>query len=93
MDGNYIFPQDYFPPQPEYWSKYGPGPGVTVMGWPSQGGFYWLRVCSRVEIEFLELDPFNNTLRPPISDLEWRNKKNAHCNRSKSSLLLLEIDF
>lgn len=78
-----ITPQVCFPRQPQFWAYYSSGPGMTVQGWPSQGGIYTLHVSSRVEIEFLELDPFNNTRRPTNSDPEWQQKENAHCDRSE----------
>ncbi|KAE8553809.1 hypothetical protein EYB25_002347 [Talaromyces marneffei] len=80
VDGRHITPQGYFPREPQFWLYYGLGPGATVQGWPSQGGIYTLEVSSRVEIDFLELDPFNNTLRPTNSDPEWREKENKHCD-------------
>lgn len=88
-----ITPQDHFLCKPQFWAYYGSGPGVTVTGWPSQGGIYKLEVCSRVELEFLGLDLYNNTLRPSESDPEWQNKENAHCDRSKSLRRLLEVHF
>ncbi|KAJ5364664.1 uncharacterized protein N7496_010377 [Penicillium cataractarum] len=57
---------------------YGTRPGAIVQGWPSQGGIYTLQVSSRVEIDFLELDPFNSTLYPTNSDPEWQPKDNKH---------------
>lgn len=70
VDYGRITPQNYFTREPQFWAYYGSGPGVAVTGWPSQGGIYKLEVCSRVELEFLELDLFSNTLPPSISDPE-----------------------
>ncbi|KAJ5605717.1 hypothetical protein N7510_008498 [Penicillium lagena] len=83
MDYDHITPQNHFTDEPQFWARYGSGPGVAVTGWPSQGGIYTLQVCSRVELEFLELDLFNNTLRPSASNPEWQNKENAHCDRMR----------
>jgi hypothetical protein len=58
VDDRHITPQDCFSREPQFWLSYGSGPGSTVRGWPSQGGFFTLKVFSRVEIDFLELDPF-----------------------------------
>jgi hypothetical protein len=79
----HITPQDYFPRVLQYWSYYAAGPGVAVQGWPSHGGIYTLEVSSRVEIDFLELDPFNKTPRPTKSDPEWRQKEDKHCDLSE----------
>lgn len=84
ISSQYIVPQDCFAREPQFWLYYGPGPGAMVSGWPSQGGMYTLEVSSRVEIDFLELDPFNSTLRPTDSDPEWRQKENKHCDLSES---------
>lgn len=83
VDDQYITPQDHFSQEPQFWLYYGAGPGAIVKGWPSQGGIYRLEVSSRVEIEFLELDPFNSTLRPTKSDPEWQQKENKHCDLSE----------
>lgn len=93
MDHDRITSQTHFTRESQFWVYYGSGPSVAVTGWPSQGGIYKLEVCSRVELEFLELDLFNNTLRPSISDPEWQNKENAHCDRSKSLLRLPKVHF
>lgn len=93
VNNGHITPQNHFTRDPQYWVYYGSEPGVLVTGWPSQGGIYTLEVCSRVELEFLELDLFNNLLRPSISDPEWQNEENAHCDRSKSILRLVGINF
>jgi len=83
LSSEHTTPHDCFTRQPQFWAYYSSGPGMTVRGWPSQGGIYTLDVSSRVEIEFLELDPFNNTRRPANSDPEWQQKENAHCDRSE----------
>lgn len=80
VNSRHITPQDYFPREPPFRLYYGTGPGAIVKGWPSQGGIYRLKVSSRVEIDFLELDPFNNILRPNNSDPDWRQKENRHCD-------------
>lgn len=67
-------PQNHSNDELQLWAYYDLGPGVAVTGWPSQGGMYTLKVCSRVDLEFLELDLFNNASRPPVSDPEWQNK-------------------
>ncbi|KAJ5536890.1 hypothetical protein N7513_010076 [Penicillium frequentans] len=83
LDSETITHQDYFAPDHEYWLYYPAKAGLIVTGWPSQGGVYKLDVCSRPELEFLELDLFNDTLRPSTSDPEWQNKENAHCDRMR----------
>ncbi|KAJ6112187.1 hypothetical protein N7523_008248 [Penicillium sp. IBT 18751x] len=83
VSSDHTTPQNCFPRQPQFWAYYASGPGTTIKGWPSQGGIYTLDVSSRVEIEFLELDPFNNTRRPTNSDPEWQQKENAHCDRMR----------
>ncbi|KAF9251868.1 hypothetical protein DTO013E5_1109 [Penicillium roqueforti] len=83
VSSEWTTPQDRFLGEPQFWIYYSSGPGVTVKGWPSQGGIYTLDVSSRVEIEFLELDPFNNTRRPTNSDPNWQQKENAHCDRMR----------
>ncbi|KAJ5904309.1 hypothetical protein N7504_006692 [Penicillium tannophilum] len=83
VSSDWTTPQDRFRGEPQFWTYYSSGPGVTVKGWPSQGGIYTLDVSSRVEIEFLALDPFNNTRRPTNSDPNWQQKENAHCDRMR----------
>ncbi|KAJ5992963.1 hypothetical protein N7451_008687 [Penicillium sp. IBT 35674x] len=83
MDYEAITPQDYFARDQEYWLYYPAEAGLMVTGWPSQGGVYKLDVYSRLELEFLGLDLFNNTRRPSTSDPEWQNKENAHCDRMR----------
>lgn len=83
VGSDWTTPQDCFQRDPQFWLSYGSGPGVVVTGWPSQGGVYILDASSRVEIEFMHLDPFSNTRRPTNSDPEWERKENAHCDRSK----------
>ncbi|KAJ5974087.1 hypothetical protein N7481_011297 [Penicillium waksmanii] len=80
ITSQHIVPQDCFAREPQFWLHYGTGPSTIVSGWPSQGGMYTLQVSSRVEIDFLELDPFNSTLRPTDSDPEWQQKENKHCD-------------
>ena len=77
IEYDWICPQNCFSDEPQFWAYYGIGPGVIITGWPSIGGFYQLEVCSRVELEFLGLDPFDNILRPSISDPEWQSKERA----------------
>lgn len=83
VNSRHITPQDCFPREPQFWLYYGTGSGTIVKGWPSRGGIYTLEVSSRVEIDFLELDPFNSTPRPTNSDPEWQQKENKHCDLSE----------
>ena len=38
--------------------------------------------CFGIELDFLGLDRFNATKRPPKSDPDWQAKEDAHCARS-----------
>lgn len=51
-------------PWPVYKVAYAAGPGVTVFGWPAKGGLYVLRNCLGLELDFLGLSRFENTVRP-----------------------------
>lgn len=86
IDNEAVTPQDYFAHDQEHWLYYPAQAGLMVTGWPSQGGVYKLDICSRLELEFLGLDLFNDTLRPSTSDPEWQSKENAHCDRSMSMI-------
>jgi hypothetical protein len=55
---------DYERPGPLYKVHYTAGPGVTVLGWPAKGGLYVLRDCLGLELDFLGLSRFENTVRP-----------------------------
>ncbi|GLB01628.1 hypothetical protein AtubIFM57258_000037 [Aspergillus tubingensis] len=70
-------------PEPRFWAEYGLGPGVAVYGFPSRGGFYVLRECVGVELDFLGIDRFGNTERPSKSDPDWQAKEEAHCDRMR----------
>lgn len=72
----------YRPTERVYWASFGSGPGVSVVGYPSKGGFYMLDDCFGIELDFLGLDRFNATKRPPKSDPDWQAKEDAHCARS-----------
>ncbi|KAJ5888354.1 hypothetical protein N7495_008395 [Penicillium taxi] len=82
MNFDHVTPQCRFSKSPQYWVYYH-RLGARVRGWPSQGGLYELDIPSRVEPEFLQLDLFNNMLRPSPSDPEWQAKENAHCDRMR----------
>ncbi|EAW11010.1 uncharacterized protein ACLA_066460 [Aspergillus clavatus NRRL 1] len=64
-----------------YWLDFGAGPGIDVVGFPSIGGRYLLQDVSAVELDFLGLDRFTPTQRPPKSDPDWQAKEEAHCDR------------
>ncbi|OJJ73305.1 hypothetical protein ASPBRDRAFT_121978 [Aspergillus brasiliensis CBS 101740] len=70
-------------PEPRFWVQYASGPGAAVRGFPSKGGFYVLRQCVGVELDFLGLDRFKNTERPSKSDPDWQAKEEAHCDRMR----------
>lgn len=53
-------------------------PGAFVHGWPSKGGVYVFSTMDGVEMDFMGLDRFHTTLRPPKSAEE-----DALCGRMR----------
>jgi len=49
---------------PVYKVIYAAKPGVTVFGWPAKGGLYVLRDCLGLELDFLGLSRFEDTVWP-----------------------------
>lgn len=72
---------------PDFRSEYGMRPGARVKGWPSKGSIYILYPCLGFELDFLGIDRFHNVPRPSLSESNATAKEEAHCNKSKSSLL------
>lgn len=66
-------------PERRFRFGYGHGPGVSVYGWPSQGGIYTLHGCMGVELDFLGYDRFDL----PLDLVEPQPAEDEHCNRSK----------
>jgi hypothetical protein len=52
--------------------------GASVRGWPSKGGMYTFSASDGVELEFLQLDRFNDTLRS-----QDPAEEGAHCDRMR----------
>lgn len=70
--------------EPKFRVEYGRGPGGVVMGWPAKGGVYVLESCFGVELAFLGVDRFHNTLRPYIADpTAAAHEEETHCNKSE----------
>lgn len=69
----------YIPGDNEPWRvSFGDGPGASVRGWPSKGGFYSLGNCFVVELDFLGLDRFK-----PANRSQNRTDEEAHCRRMR----------
>lgn len=72
LDGSFY---ENCPPQSQsHRTSFGAGPGTLVFGWPSKGGLYVLRGCGGVELDFLQLDRFNVTIRS-----QNPAEEDAHC--------------
>ncbi|EPS30130.1 hypothetical protein PDE_05080 [Penicillium oxalicum 114-2] len=66
-------------PERRFRFGYGHGPGVSVYGWPSQGGIYTLHGCMGVELDFLGYDRFDL----PLDLVEPQPAEDEHCNRMR----------
>lgn len=62
--------------------SFGAGPGALVKGWPAKGGIYLLDDCFGIDLDFLKLDRFQETLQPSQSGPDAAAEEEAHCNRS-----------
>ncbi|EHK20980.1 uncharacterized protein TRIVIDRAFT_69992 [Trichoderma virens Gv29-8] len=64
-------------------ARFGRGPGVSVLGWPSKGGVYVLEQCFAVELDFLQLDRFQDTPPSSLTGFDADIEEEAHCNRMR----------
>ncbi|PTB81729.1 hypothetical protein M440DRAFT_1444353 [Trichoderma longibrachiatum ATCC 18648] len=63
--------------------SFGAGPGALVKGWPAKGGIYLLDDCFGIDLDFLKLDRFQETLQPSQSGPDAAAEEEAHCNRMR----------
>ncbi|ROW14347.1 hypothetical protein VPNG_04014 [Cytospora leucostoma] len=63
-------------------SHYNLGPGVGIQGLPACGGEYLLSGATGVELDFLGLDRFRDTERPPGA-VAGSPDEEAHCDRMR----------
>ncbi|RHZ53921.1 uncharacterized protein CDV56_106255 [Aspergillus thermomutatus] len=69
-------------------TSFGVGPGATVYGWPSKGGLYVFEACIAIELDFLQLDRFNTTLRSQDPAEEDAHCANMHLLKSFAPTVL-----
>ncbi|KAK1449961.1 hypothetical protein CMEL01_07297 [Colletotrichum melonis] len=70
--------KDAITPEQKYRTSFGIRSGTAVRGWPSHGGIFFLDDCVGVDLEFLQLDRFEPTLRS-----EDQAEEDAHCLRMR----------
>lgn len=58
--------------------EFGAKPGATVYGWPAKGGLYVLDECLGVELDFLDLNRFENKVRPGYDPSTGRPLTNSN---------------
>ena len=73
----------YCPDEPNFRAEFQFGPGVPVYGFPQKGGFYQLRSCFAADLDFLGLDRFHSTPRPPVTDAGSRAEEDQHFKKMR----------
>ncbi|EXF79308.1 hypothetical protein CFIO01_02043 [Colletotrichum fioriniae PJ7] len=70
--------KDTTTPEKKYRTSFGLRSGTAVRGWPSHGGIFFLDDCVSVDLEYLQLDRFEPTLKS-----EDQAEEDAHCLRMR----------